>query len=115
MSNLDQQTCVPCTLGAPRLTSDASRALLAQLEDWSIVDDHHIEKEWRFHDFAGALAFVNAVGALAERHGHHPEISFGWGRARVSVWTYKAGGLTESDFTLAAKIDAMVRRGGALA
>ena len=52
-----------------------------------------------------ALAFVNAVGAIAEEQFHHPDVHLSWGRVRVEIWTHKIDGLTESDFVLAAKCD----------
>ena len=58
-----------------------------------------------FPDFKSALDFVNRVGAVAEEQGHHPDIHLTWGRADIETWTHDAGGITESDFTLAAKID----------
>ena len=56
-----------------------------------------------------ALAFVNAVGAIAEAQGHHPDVTLAWGKAGVKIWTHKINGLTESDFILAAKIDTIKR------
>jgi 4a-hydroxytetrahydrobiopterin dehydratase len=70
-----------------------------------VVGEHHLEKEYTFPDFAQALAFTNAVGAIAEEEGHHPDIYLAWGKARVTIWTHKVDGLTRSDFVLAAKID----------
>ena len=64
-----------------------------------------MEKDFTFPDFAQALSFTNAVGAIAEREGHHPDIHLSWGKARVQIWTHKVDGLTRSDFILAAKID----------
>lgn len=72
---------------------------------WRIVDEHHLEKDYRFPDFAQALAFVNRVGAIAEAEGHHPDLLLAWGRVRISIWTHSIDGLTESDFVLAAKCD----------
>ena len=63
----------------------------------------------RFPDFAAALAFVNRIGELADREGHHPDIHLSWGRAQVKIHTHKIDGLTESDFVLAAKIDQVER------
>jgi 4a-hydroxytetrahydrobiopterin dehydratase len=79
--------------------------LLGQLTGWSVVDDHHLEKTYRFRDFADALGFVNRVGALAEEQDHHPDIYLAWGRVDVKIWTHKIDGLTESDFIFAAKCD----------
>jgi 4a-hydroxytetrahydrobiopterin dehydratase len=71
---------------------------------WQVVDEHHLEKEFVFKDFRQALEFVNEVGELAEAEGHHPDIYLSWGKVRVTIWTHKIDGLTESDFILAAKV-----------
>jgi 4a-hydroxytetrahydrobiopterin dehydratase len=75
--------------------------------EWQIVDGHHLERTFRFADFALALAFTNQVGALAEQLNHHPDICLGWGRATVTTWSHDSGGLTRRDFALAAKIDGL--------
>ncbi|MDQ6801383.1 MAG: 4a-hydroxytetrahydrobiopterin dehydratase, partial [Acidobacteriota bacterium] len=62
-------------------------------------------KEFRFPDFANALAFTNKIGAIAEEQGHHPDIHLAWGKVRVTIWTHAVDGMTRSDFVLAAKID----------
>src|ERR1700730_14604286 len=67
-----------------------------------------IERTFRFHNFREALAFVQGVGELAETEGHHPDISFGWGYATVSLSTKKIKGLHENDFIMASKIDRML-------
>ena len=69
-----------------------------------------IERTFRFSNFREALAFVGKVGELAEREGHHPDVSFGWGYATVSLQTKKIKGLHENDFILASKIDRMFDR-----
>jgi len=104
--SLAQETCVPCRGGVPPLKGDELTALAKELGgDWQIVDEHHLEKEFTFPDFAQALAFTNRIGAIAEAEGHHPDIYLAWGKVRVTIWTHKAGGLTRADFVLAAKID----------
>ena len=106
MSKLAQRHCVPCRGGVPPLHGDALEELQQDLgADWSVVNEHHLEKEYHFKDFREALAFVNRVGAIAEAEGHHPDIEFGWGRVKIVLWTHKINGLTESDFVLAAKAD----------
>lgn len=106
MSTLSKEHCVPCRGGVPPLRGSDLRVLEAQLgAGWSVVDEHHLEKELTFPDFASGLALVNRVGALAEDEGHHPDLLLAWGRVRITIYTHKAGGLTRSDFILAAKID----------
>ena len=80
--------------------------LLEQLGDgWKVVDEHHLTRTVSFPDFEHALAYVNRLGAVAEEQGHHPDIYLAWGKVRITIWTHKIDGLTESDFILAAKSD----------
>jgi 4a-hydroxytetrahydrobiopterin dehydratase len=97
--------CVPCRGGIPPLTEPEWSSLLAQLSGWQVVEGHHLEKTYTFDDFAQALAFVNRVCGVAESNGHHPDIYLTWGKVRITLWTHKIDGLTESDFILAAKCD----------
>jgi 4a-hydroxytetrahydrobiopterin dehydratase len=112
MAPLADRRCVPCKGGVPPLTSAGILPLLGQLAGWTVVDNHHLEKTYRFRDFADALGFVNRVGALAEEQDHHPDIYLAWGRVDVRIWTHKIDGLTESDFIFAAKCDTVPRPGG---
>jgi 4a-hydroxytetrahydrobiopterin dehydratase len=105
MAELAEKTCVPCRGGVPRLTPDEVRPLQAQVKDWGVINNHHLEREFTFTDFKTALDFTNKVGAIAEEQGHHPDIYLAWGKVRITIWTHKIDGLTESDFILAAKID----------
>ena len=68
-----------------------------------MVDEHHLERELRFKDFRAALDFTVRVGELAEQQGHHPDIYLAWGKVKLTIWTHKIDGLTESDFIFAAK------------
>ena len=107
MSELAAKQCVPCRGGVAPLAGGELDRLLAALgpNDWQVISGHHLEKSYTFPDFSSALAFVNRVGAVAEEQGHHPDIYLGWGKVRLTVWTHKIEGLTESDFVLAAKAD----------
>jgi 4a-hydroxytetrahydrobiopterin dehydratase len=106
LSDLAEQRCVPCKGGVPPLRGAELQALHARLGTaWSVVGEHHLEREYRFRDFAEALAFVNRVGAMAEEQSHHPDLLLAWGKVRVTIWTHKIDGLTESDFVFAAKCD----------
>ena len=104
--SLADKKCIPCQGGVPPLKGDDLHKLHQQLGGgWQVVDEHHLEKTFKFKNFKEALAFVNRVGQVAEAEGHHPNICFTWGRATVQTWTHKINGLHESDFILAAKVD----------
>ena len=107
MSELAERQCVPCRGGVPALRGEEITALQSQLEGWEVMNEHHLRKEYKFADFKQTQDFVVRVGQLAEEQWHHPDICFGWGRAEITIWTHKIDGLTESDFILAAKIDAL--------
>ncbi len=109
MSDLASKQCIPCRGGVPPLAGTEREALLKELGNgWRAVEGHHLEKEYSFPDFKSALAFTNRVGELAEREGHHPDIYLAWGKVRITIFTHKIDGLTESDFVLAAKIERLV-------
>jgi 4a-hydroxytetrahydrobiopterin dehydratase len=103
---LAQKSCTPCRGGVPPLTQAEAERLRAEAPEWQFLDDaHRIERGFRFKTFREALTFVERVGELAEAEGHHPDLSFGWGYATVSLRTKKIKGLHENDFIMAAKID----------
>lgn len=103
---LAAKDCVPCRGGVPPLKGEALQEMFAQLgSGWNLVEEHHLEKDYPFPDFKTALEFTNAVGAIAEEQGHHPDILTAWGKVKVTVWTHKVDGLTESDFVFAAKVE----------
>ncbi|HLH45013.1 MAG TPA: 4a-hydroxytetrahydrobiopterin dehydratase [Bryobacteraceae bacterium] len=102
---LASKHCVPCRGGAPPLKGEELEQFRRQLPDWRVVDEHHLEKSFAFPDFKTALEFVNRIGAVAEQEGHHPDLCLGWGSVKVTTYTHKIGGLSESDFILAAKVD----------
>ena len=108
MGPLAQKECEPCRGGVPPLKGQELEKLQAELGgDWRVVDEHHLEKDFKFKDFKAALAFTNQVGGLAERYKHHPDIGLSWGRVKITLWTHKIGGLTENDFIMAAKLDTL--------
>ncbi len=102
---LADKQCVPCRGGVPALKGKDLDALHKSVPQWSVVDQHHLTRSYKFPDFKQALEFVNRVGTLAEEQGHHPDILLAWGKAEITLWTHKVDGLTESDFIMAAKID----------
>lgn len=105
MSDLINKNCVPCRGGIPPLNKDEINVFLGDIQDWKVIDNHHILKTFSFPDFISALSFVNKVGTLAEKEAHHPNICFTWGSVEISIWTHKINGLHENDFILAFKIE----------
>lgn len=92
----------------PPLSRTEAEVLMRELAGWELAGDtKSIGKRLAFPDFAQALAFVDAVGALAESEGHHPDIELGWGRVMLTLTTHAIGGLSENDLIMAAKIDAL--------
>jgi 4a-hydroxytetrahydrobiopterin dehydratase len=72
--------------------------------EWQVIDEHHLQKEFGFPDFQSALEFTNRVGELAETLDHHPDIHLSWGKAKVTIWTHSISGLSEADFVFAARV-----------
>lgn len=105
---LSDKKCVPCKGGVPPLTAEQIKPLHDEVMDWEVIDSKRLKRKLKTKNFAESLNLVNRIGALAEQEGHHPGISFGWGYLTVEIWTHKIDGLTESDFILAAKIDALI-------
>jgi 4a-hydroxytetrahydrobiopterin dehydratase len=105
-SSLAAKSCTPCRGGVPPLAPDEVSTHHRQTPDWSVQDEaRRIERTFKFRNFADAFGFVRQVADLAEAEGHHPDISFGWGYATVSLQTKKIKGLHENDFIIAAKLD----------
>ena len=105
--SLDQKKCVPCEGGLAPLSPDAAARLLEQVPGWALDGGKAIKRRFVFKDFAGALDFVNRVGAIAEGEGHHPDIAFGWGYAEITLFTHAIGGLHDNDFIVASKINTL--------
>jgi len=103
---LRDKRCVPCEGGVLPLSKREAKRLLAQLPGWSLRKDR-LRRQLRFVDFVSAMAFVAKIAELAEAEGHHPDFCVHYNRVDVTLWTHAAGGLTENDFILAAKIDAL--------
>jgi len=103
---LYEKKCSACSGAvAPMSEADCRRYLNELGGNWKFIEGKQIEKSYRFPNFREALAFVDRVGTLAESEGHHPDIFLSWGLVKISLWTHKIGGLSESDFVMAAKCD----------
>jgi 4a-hydroxytetrahydrobiopterin dehydratase len=105
-SALAEKTCTPCRGGVPPLAPEEAEGYRAQAPEWALLDGStRIERTFRFENFREAFAFVARAADLAEAEGHHPDITFGWGYAVVSLRTEKIKGLHENDFIVAARLD----------
>ncbi|MEM9702661.1 MAG: 4a-hydroxytetrahydrobiopterin dehydratase [Planctomycetota bacterium] len=109
--SLRQGRCVPCEGGVPKLSGAEIAQRIAVLDGWEARKDGEIDviaKSWNAGDFVTALSFFNQVGELAEAEDHHPNLHLtGYRHAEVELSTHAIGGLSENDFILAAKIDAL--------
>tara|TARA_B100000686_G_scaffold315806_1_gene363075 strand:+ start:1421 stop:1831 length:411 start_codon:yes stop_codon:yes gene_type:complete len=109
MTDLHKKDCIPCRGGVPPFDISEIHKYLKKVNGWDVKkkenDIYFLEKSFTFKNFLESQKFVNEVGNIAEKQGHHPDIIFGWGYARVQIFTHKIKGLVESDFILAAKID----------
>lgn len=109
---LADESCVACRPGTPSVPESDVAVLLREIPDWRVRSRDGVaslERVFTFPDFARALAFTNAVGALAEAAGHHPALTTEYGRVTVAWWTHAISGLHRNDFVMAAKTDAAYR------
>ena len=109
MSDLLKKKCVPCEGGVVPFDISEIHKYQKKVDGWDIVKNekniYFLEKKFDFKNFLESQNFVNKVGKISEEEGHHPDISFGWGYAKISISTHAIEGLSENDFILAAKID----------
>ena len=106
--DLSKKKCIPCEGGIPGFDITEIHKYLKMVDGWEVKKDEskifYLIKEFKFKNFSESQNFVNKVGEIAEKEGHHPDIFFGWGYAKIKIFTHAIKGLAESDFILAAKI-----------
>ena len=109
MSELANKKCIPCKGGIPPFNMSEIHKYLKKVDGWNVKENQsksfYLIKEFKFKNFLESQDFVNKVGEIAEKEGHHPDISFGWGYVKIRIFTHSIKGLVESDFILAAKVD----------
>ena len=109
MSDLLNKKCVPCEGGAIPFDISEIHKYQKKVDGWKIIKNkkniYFLEKDFAFKNFLKSQYFINEVGKISEEEGHHPDISFGWGYAKISITTHAIKCLSENDFILAAKID----------
>ena len=110
LNELRQQNCKPLKGKENAVAAAKAHEMIKELPGWELSDEGDlIEKTYKFPDFAKALAFVNEVGAIAERENHHPDIELGWGKVVLKFSTHDVGGLSMNDFISAAKVEAVAK------
>ena len=102
---LSKLKCKACEGLKDKLNKKQIKENLKLTKTWEVINNHHLKKDFKFKNFVKALSFVNKIGKIAEKEGHHPEIFFGWGYAEVKIYTHALHGLGINDFILASKID----------
>ena len=109
MTELAEKKCIPCEGGIPSFDLSEIHKYLKKVDGWDVKSDdektYYLFKQFKFNNFLESQNFINKVGEIAEKEGHHPDILFGWGYAKIKIFTHAINGLHESDFVLAAKID----------
>ena len=109
MNDLLKKKCVPCEGGVIPFNISEIHKYQKKVDGWDVIKNNKgiffLEKKFKFENFLESQNFVNLVGKISEEEGHHPDLSFGWGYAKVSITTHAIEGLSENDFILAAKID----------
>ena len=109
MNDLLKKKCVPCEGGVIPFNISEIHKYQKKIDGWDVIKNDKgiffLEKKFKFKNFLDSQNFVNLVGKISEEEGHHPDLSFGWGYAKVSITTHAIEGLSENDFILAAKID----------
>jgi len=109
MTDLKEKKCIPCEGGAPSLDLSEIHKYQKKIDGWDVKQNEKkiycLEKNFKFKNFLDSQNFINKVSEISEKENHHPDISFGWGYAKIIVTTHAIEGLSENDFILAAKID----------
>ena len=109
MNDLYKKKCTACDGDTIPFDTSEIHKYLKKVDGWNVKNsrekNYYLEKEFKFSNFTGSQEFVNKIGSIAELEGHHPDINFGWGYAKIKIYTHAIKGLAESDFILAAKID----------
>ena len=106
MESLAKKKCKPCEGGVPAYSAQQAAEMLGQLKGW-ILEQGRLVKVYPFANYHHTMAFVNALAWVSHREDHHPDLEVGYNKCRVSYWTHAVGGLSENDFTCAAKCDAL--------
>ena len=109
MNDLINKKCAPCEGGILPFNISEIHKYQKKVDGWDVKKDtkkiYFLEKNFNFKNFINSQNFINKVSVISENENHHPDISFGWGYAKIVITTHAIEGLSENDFILAAQID----------
>ena len=109
MEELYKKKCIACDGNKPPFDTKTIQKYLKNIDGWKVKSFkkkiYYLEKKFKFKNFMESQKFINKTGSIAEKESHHPDITYGWGYAKIKIFTHAINGLAESDFILAAKID----------
>ena len=112
MTELFKKKCLPCEGNISAFDISEIHKYQKKVDGWDVIKNEKntylLEKKFVFNNFLESQKFINDVGKISESEGHHPDISFGWGYAKINISTHAIEGLSENDFILAAKIDKII-------
>mgnify|MGYP001319301092 FL=1 len=112
MSDISKKKCVPCEGKTVPFDISEIHKYQKKVDGWDIAknekNNFFLEKNFKFKNFKDSQDFINIIGKISEEEGHHPDITFGWGYAKIIITTHAIEGLSENDFILAAKIDKII-------
>ncbi len=103
---LHDKKCLPCEGGTEKLKAAQVKLLLKKVPKWK-VKAGKLRRDFKFKNFLKAMVFVNGMARIAEKEQHHPDFEVHYNKVGVTIWTHAIHGLSENDFILAAKINAL--------
>ena len=118
--DLTKKHCVLCEEGGNPLNEEQENEMLKSIRQaqdqhdnggWTLIKDgtHKITRQFKFKNFKKAMEFVNKIADLAESEGHHPDIKIVYNKVWLDLFTHAVGGLSENDFIMVAKINALLK------
>tara|TARA_B110000003_G_C16502529_1_gene477949 strand:- start:584 stop:931 length:348 start_codon:yes stop_codon:yes gene_type:complete len=109
MEKLYNKKCIACDGNTVPFDTSEIHKYLKKVDGWNVQSNEdknfYLIKNFNFKNFLDSLSFIKKIGKIAEQEQHHPDINFGWGYAKIKIYTHAIKGLSESDFILASKID----------
>jgi 4a-hydroxytetrahydrobiopterin dehydratase len=106
-----QKHCIPCEGGMPPISDEEENIYKHEVPGWLLLREgnHKLRRQFTFNNFQDSMEFINKVAKIAEQEGHHPDIYIFYNKVQLDLFTHAVGGLSENDFIMASKIDALIQ------